>query len=233
MKKIMTLLICLISFFTFSRSVYATNYYDKVNIKATFAENVDMTEIEEIEVHLEDATEFSKDHLLERVNNYEVTLTDVPVGPYKFIYGVVIDDKIGYYSVSATVNINNETNTVDVLVIVETSNIKTNNNTNLTQEEVDRIKGSTTTTKKAESTDESVEIIIDDEEYENDSKDEESKTTVPANIEEAREKEKEEKKKQETRKRNNLIGIIMFSLIGITILCTIIYAGIKIMNANK
>lgn len=237
MKKVILTLATIISFIVFSNNVYATEYYDAVNVKTSFSESIDLESIEEIEIYLEDITEYSKDYTLESELNYELTIEDVPVGPVKFVYGVVIGDKIGYYSVSATVNTNND-NTVDVLIIIEESNIKTNTNSSLTTEEIERIKGTSSTNTQSSTIvnnedDDTGEIIIGDDEEDNSSQKQEETTTVPAAVLEEREKEEEEARKKKERKRNSLIGKIMFSLIGIVLICLIIYAAIKISNANK
>lgn len=235
MKRIFFITIFMIGFVLFTPNVLATSYYDGVHVKTSFEESIDLDEIEEIEIHLEDATEYSKDYILEKENNFELTIEDVPVGPYKFIYGVVIGDEIGYYSVSANVTIVSEANLVGVSVNVEKASEKTTSSKRLTQEEIDKIKGTTTNNSTKKVDDDTGEIIIgDDNNDENDqSNDSEEKTTIPAEVEEARKKEEEENRKKEERKRNSLIGKIMFSIIGIVLLGLICYAAIKISNANK
>lgn len=234
MKKIRNLLI-IFMFLVCPLNIHAQNYFDKVSVKTIFEDKVKLEEINEIEIHLEDATEYSKDYILEKSNNFELTIEDVPVGPYKFLYGVVIDDKIGYYSISATVNKDEINNSIEVLVTVETTNMKTDSN-GFTEEDINRIEGSTgTNNNKNENKlndSNSGEIIIGDEEESNSLENEEP-TTVPKEIEEARKKEEEEIKKKEKRKQNSLIGKIMFSIIGIVLAGLIIYAAIKISNANK
>lgn len=235
MKRIFFITIFMIGFVLFTPNVLATSYYDDVYVKTSFEESIDLNEIEEIEIHLEDATEYSKDYVLEKENNFELTIDDVPVGPYKFIYGVVIGDEIGYYSVSANVNIVSAANLVEVSVTVEKAGEKTTSSKRLTQEEIDKIKGTTTNNSTKKVDDDTGEIIIGDDNNDenNQSNDNEEKTTIPAEIEEARKKEEEENRKKEERKRNSLIGKIMFSIIGIVLLGLICYAAIKISNANK
>ncbi|MCX4249291.1 MAG: hypothetical protein OSJ65_05970 [Bacilli bacterium] len=236
MKKIFLTFTFVFAFFSFYGNVNAINTYNQVNVKTAFEENIDLEKIEEIEIHLEDATEYSKDYILEKSNNFELTISDAPYGPYQFVYGVVIGDKIGYYNVSAEVNILNDDNSLEVLVSV-TTNKNTTTNKTLTEESINRIVGSvtqTTTTKVTEN--DNAGIIIDDETDHDDSGlsvEEETTTTVSKDVEEARKKEKQEEKKIETRKRNSLIGKIMFSIIGVTLLIGIIYASVKILNANK
>ncbi len=236
MKKIFLTFTFVFTFFSFYGNVNAINTYNQVNVKTAFEENIDLEKIEEIEIHLEDATEYSKDYILEKSNNFELTISDAPYGPYQFVYGVVIGDKIGYYNVSAEVNTLNDDNSLEVLVSV-TTNKNTTTNKTLTEESINRIVGSvtqTTTTKVTEN--DNAGIIIDDETDHDDSGlsvEEETTTTVSKDVEEARKKEKQEEKKIETRKRNSLIGKIMFSIIGVTLLIGIIYASVKILNANK
>lgn len=232
-RKLIFVITLIFTFLCFQGYANATNYYNEVIVKTTFEDNIDLNAINEIEIHLEDATEFSKDYLLEKDKNFELAISDVPVGPYKFMYGVVIGDNIGYYSVLASVNIDENNSSVQVLVNVTESN-KKNNNTSLTQEEIDRITNGnsvSTTTKVVDSDDNSGLIIEDDNKEEK--KEEEETTTVPKDIEEARKKEQQEEKRKQNRAKNNLIGKIMFFTIGIALLIVIIYATIKISNANK
>ena len=230
-RKLIFIITFIFTFLCFQGFANATNYYNEVIVKTTFEDNIDLNAINEIEIHLEDATEFSKDYLLEKAKNFELAINDVPVGPYKFMYGVVIGDNIGYYSVLASVNIDENNSSVQVLVNVTQSN-KNNNNTSLTQEEIDRITSGnsvSTTTKVVDSGDNSG-LIIEDE---NKEEKEEETTTIPKDIEEARKKEQQEEKRKQNRAKNNLIGKIMFFTIGIALLIVIIYATIKISNANK
>lgn len=233
MKKILLIITAVISLLICTPSVFATNYFDSVNVKTSFAEDVDMESIERIEIHLEDATEYSKDYLLEKDNDFELSIDDVPVGPYKFVYGVVIGDEIGYYSVSATVNINNQTNTVDVLVIIDKGKTNSNKSVELTEKEVEKIKGTSSKVTQNNDDNENEIIIGDDDDNDEESEDEENSSKIPKAVEAARQKEQEEERKQKERKRNSLIGKIMFSIIGIVFVCLIIYAAIKISNANK
>ena len=230
-RKLIFIITFIFTFLCFQGFANATNYYNEVIVKTTFEDNIDLNAINEIEIHLEDATEFSKDYLLEKAKNFELAINDVPVGPYKFMYGVVVGDNIGYYSVLASVNIDENNSSVQVLVNVTESN-KNNNNTSLTQEEIDRITSGnsvSTTTKVVDSGDNSG-LIIEDE---NKEEKEEETTTIPKDIEEARKKEQQEEKRKQNRAKNNLIGKIMFFTIGIALLIVIIYATIKISNANK
>ena len=230
-RKLIFIITFIFTFLCFQGFANATNYYNEVIVKTTFEDNIDLNAINEIEIHLEDATEFSKDYLLEKAKNFELAINDVPVGPYKFMYGVVIGDNIGYYSVLASVNIDENNSSVQVLVNVTESN-KNNNNTSLTQEEIDRITSGnsvSTTTKVVDSGDNSG-LIIEDE---NKEEKEEETTTIPKDIEEERKKEQQEEKRKQNRAKNNLIGKIMFFTIGIALLIVIIYATIKISNANK
>ncbi len=230
-RKLIFIITFIFTFLCFQGFANATNYYNEVIVKTTFEDNIDLNAINEIQIHLEDATEFSKDYLLEKAKNFELAINDVPVGPYKFMYGVVIGDNIGYYSVLASVNIDENNSSVQVLVNVTESN-KNNNNTSLTQEEIDRITSGnsvSTTTKVVDSGDNSG-LIIEDE---NKEEKEEETTTIPKDIEEARKKEQQEEKRKQNRAKNNLIGKIMFFTIGIALLIVIIYATIKISNANK
>ena len=233
-RKLIFIITFIFTFLCFQGFANATNYYNEVIVKTTFEDNIDLNAINEIEIHLEDATEFSKDYLLEKAKNFELAINDVPVGPYKFMYGVVIGDNIGYYSVLASVNIDENNSSVQVLVNVTESN-KNNNNTSLTQEEIDRITSGnsvSTTTKVVDSGDNSGLMNCHSGGRYEEEKEEET-TTIPKDIEEARKKEQQEEKRKQNRAKNNLIGKIMFFTIGIALLIVIIYATIKISNANK
>lgn len=237
MKRILLIFMVFATFFLFDTKVNAINTYNQVKVKTSFEETIDLNNIEEIEIHLEDATEYSKDYILEKNNNFELTISDVPYGPYHFVYGVVIGDKIGYYNVSAEVNNTNDDSSLEVLVNVTTNKSTTTNKT-LTDESINRIVGTEvqTTVSTTKTENDTAGIIIDDETDHDNSGlivEEDETTTVSKDIEEARKKEAQEEKKLETRKRNSLIGKIMFSIIGITLLIGIIYASVKIHNANK
>lgn len=230
MRKRISLLITLfLSTFVCVPSVFAVNYYENVRVRTEFSEEIVLTNIDSIEIYLEDATEYSKDYLLEKDKNFELTIENVPVGPYNLRYGVVNNDEIGYYRVSATVNVDEATNSLDVLINVSLqNNIKTD--TTLTQEDIDRISGTTEPTTKDQS---SGIIVEDDEDDETDNEANEDTNVTSKDIEQAREKEKQEEKKRKNRKRNSIIGKVMFSIIGLVFLSIIIYAAIKISRANK
>lgn len=238
MKRIFLIFMVFATFFLFDTKVNAINTYNQVKVKTSFEESINLNNIEEIEIHLEDATEYSKDYILEKNNNFELTISDVPYGPYHFVYGVVIGDKIGYYNVSAEVNNTDGDSSLEVLVNVTTNKSTTTNKT-LTDESINRIVGTEvqTTVSTTKTENDNAGIIIDDETDHDNSglivEEDETTTTVSKDIEEARKKEAQEEKKLATRKRNSLIGKIMFSIIGITLLIGIIYASVKIHNANK
>lgn len=232
MKKIICFVsVLLFSIFTCLPNAYAVNYYDKVVVKTIFSEDIDLTNIESVEVFLEDSTEYSRNYLLEKDKNFELTIENVPVGPYNFRYGVVNNDEIGYYRVSATVNIDEGANMVEVLVNVLEQNNKQSTQA-LTQEEIDRISGSTTTSTTTKASSSGI-IIEDDEEETKKNESKEESTTIPKDVEEARNQAKREEEKRKNRKKNSLIGKILFSLIGIVFICALSYAAIKISKANK
>lgn len=232
MKKICAFMI--LAFFSMLICIpktYAITYYEDVNIRAAFDESIDINNIEWVEVFIEDSTEYSKSYILNKYNNFTLNVDDVPIGQFIFQYGVVNDDEIGYYRVSADININNETKTVDVNVIVTLQNNQVYERIPLTENDVNNVVGSNT--NKDETTNdnrEDDEIIIGGYESEKNDSDEEE---IPDEIKEAREKEKREREKEEKRKKSNMIGRIMFSIIGIILAIGIIFVTIKISRANK
>lgn len=241
MKKILfAITIFIFSLFIYLPSTYAINYYESVTIKTVFEEDINTDEIEWINVVLSDSTEYSKEYLLEKDKNFELNVENVPVGPYKFSYGVVNDDEIGYYRVSGEISIDENLKNVEVTIIVSLQNNKKYNDIEINEETKNELVGnstsnSKTTTKKANTSDveledddeddEDADIIIGEEE-EKEEKSEEQKTSE-------KDEEEIEKEKEEKRKRNNLIGKILFSIIGITLLVIGIFVAIKISRANK
>ncbi|MCH5167612.1 MAG: hypothetical protein J1F35_06980 [Erysipelotrichales bacterium] len=237
MKKLLLSFLVLIIFsFIFIPNTYAINYYSSVNIKTAFSEDVDIERIEWIEVHLEDSTEYSKEYYLEKDKNFTLSLENVPVGPYNFRYGVVNDDQIGYYKVSSDIVINEETNIVDVTILVTLQNNETHTKVTLNNDEVSNIVGNNTTNNNNNSAvneDEENEVIIGDDEEENSEQTANDEEKLTDYIVQEREKEQLEIEKAKKRKRNSLIGKILFSIIGLVLLIGGLFVAYKISVANK
>ena len=232
MKKIF--IITILSFFSMLLYIPNTNavaFYTNVTINTAFDESIDLNNIEWIEVFIEDSTEYSRSYVLEKDNNFTLNVKDVPIGPFIFQYGVVNDDEIGYYRVSADININKETETVVVTVIVTLQNNQVYDRIPLTEDDVNNIIGS-------DEEEDNITIDEDDEEDEDivigsDKSEENEDEDILDEIKEEREKEKLEKEKEENRKKSNLIARIMFSIIGIVIIIGVLFVTIKISRANK
>lgn len=231
MKKIvLAIMFCLISFMAFPKDGLAINYYDSVNISTNFEENIDLEKIDSIEVFFEDATSIEHGYVLEKENDFKLTLTEIPTGEFAFRYGVVGDDGAGYYKVLAETNIDTASNTVTALVTVALQNNKIQNTEKINAEEMDNIMGDPDDTQTM--TDEEDDtIIVEDDEDTTEKVDEESTTKIREDDKE--DEETREVEKEKNRKKNRLISLIMFSLIGITVLVLLLYAFIKISLANK
>lgn len=231
-KAFIFMILAFFSVLIYIPNAYAITYYEDVTIRTAFDESININNIEWIEVFIEDSTEYSKSYILNKYNNFTLNVDDLPIGQLIFQYGVVNDDEIGYYRVSADINIYNETKKADVYVIVTLQNNQVYERIPLTEEDVNNIIGSNTNEDETlkDNNNKNDEIIIGKNESEkNDSEEEE----IPDEIKEAREKEKLEQKKEENRKKSNMIGRIMFSIIGIILAMGIIFVAIKISRANK
>ena len=205
MKKILlSFLVLMIVSFIFIPKTYALNYYNSVNIKTAFSEDINLESINWIEVHLEDSTEYSKEYFLEKDKNFTLNLENVPVGPYNFRYGVVNDDQIGYYKVSADIVINEEANIVDVTILVTLQNNQTYENSSLNN---DNTSNTTTNDSSPVVDDEDSEVIIgeEDEKDKNEEKDKsqtnEDDEVLSDYIKQEREKEEQAIKKILNRKK--------------------------------
>lgn len=205
---------------------YAINYYDSVKFKAAFSEEINLEEIKEIEIAYVDQTNYTKYLILTKESNFESILKEVPNGTINVEYGIVNNDTIGYYNISADVY-DNYDNTIDVIVNVKLQN-------NVKNEEIkDDVKkdiipsgnssnsSSTTTSNSTGST--------------TVSSNNNAKTTTKSSVrvEDEEEIRKQEEKKIANRRKSNLAGTILFSIIGLTVLIAGIYAAIKISQANK
>lgn len=227
MKKI-GLLICLfLSAIAFIPNSYAINYYSSVKFKASFAEEINLDSIDQIEIAYVDQTNYTKYLILTKENNFESTLENVPVGEINVEYGIVNNDTIGYYNVSADIY-DNYDNTIDVIVNINLQNNQKN------EELAEEIKNELSTSNNSgsfkETTTNSSENDPIDVSEGNTTK---TTTTIRNELEEQEEIRKQEEKKAANRKKSNIVGIIMFSIIGITLFVAIVYATIKISKANK
>ena len=118
-----------VSIVAFIPKSYAINYYSSVNFNTAFAEEINLEGIEKIEIAYADQTNYTKYLILTKENNFESTLLDVPVGEINVEYGIVNNDTIGYYSVSADVY-DNYDNTIDVVVNITLQNNSRNEELN-------------------------------------------------------------------------------------------------------
>lgn len=236
MKKIvLAIMFCLISFMAFPKDGLAITEYDAVNISTNFEENINLEKIDSIIVYFEDATSLEHDYVLEKENDFKLTLTEIPVGEFAFRYGVVRNDKTGddvagYYKVLAETNIDTASNTVTALVTVALQNNKIQNTEKINAEEMDNIMGDPDDTQTIKDEEDDT-IIVEDDEDTTEKVDEESTTKIREDDKE--DEEAREVEKEKNRKKNRLISLIMFSLIGITVLVLLLYAFIKISLANK
>lgn len=240
MKKIFLLII---SVFVFVQPVYAARYYQNVAIKASFSEEVNLSDIKTIEVVFEDASEYSKSYILKKENNFELNLENIPVGPFILRYSIVNDDVIGYYSAQAEVTENELQNSLDVMVTIALQNNKKNTtDDNKISNLIDQINKKTPSnslnngaTNTTTSSNNSSGIIIDDEDISDDDNetdhDPNYKPTNPITNSGSDEKRQEERAKN--RQKSNLIGTIMFSIIGVFLLFGVIITSIKFIKANK
>ncbi len=240
MKKIFLLII---SVFVFIQPVYAARYYQNVAIKASFSEEVNLSDIKTIEVVFEDASEYSKSYILKKENNFELNLENIPVGPFILRYSIVNDDVIGYYSAQAEVTENELQNSLDVMVTIALQNNKKNTtDDNKISNLIDQINKKTPSnslnngaTNTTTSSNNSSGIIIDDE----DSSDDDNETDHDPNykptnpIANSGSDEKRQEERAKNRQKSNLIGTIMFSIIGVFLLFGVIITSIKFIKANK
>lgn len=239
MKKI---LIIIISIILFVPSANAVNYYQSVNIKTSFAEEINISDIKTIEAVFEDASEYSKSYILTRDENFTLNLENIPIGPFSLRYSIVNDDVIGYYNVQAIVNEISDTNSLDVLLKVEIqNNQKKDNLSNIVSNLIEEINNpsnktnssSTNQPNKTTTAANNSGIIIDDDENHDTTRKTTTTSLTYDEIEEARQQEQKEKERLENRKRNNLVGIILFSVVGGFLLIALLAAIIKISKANK
>lgn len=214
----------------FIPNIYAISYYDSVTIKTSFSEEIDLDKIEKIEIAYADQTNYTKYITLLKENNFESELESIPTGDIKVEYGIVNDDTIGYYNVSADVY-DNFDNTIEIIVNVSLQNNQRN------EELVDDVKKDLMESNNVNSfnnnTNNTNNSNDNDDVDISENNTNKTTTTSKKDLEKQEEIRKQEEKKAANRKKSNIIGIIMFSIIGITIFVAIIYATIKISKANK
>lgn len=227
MKKIVLIICLLFSAFAFIPNSYAINYYSSVSFKTSFAEEINLDTIEKIEIAYVDQTNYTKYLMLTKENNFESILENVPIGEINVEYGIVNDDTIGYYNVSADVY-DNYDNTIDVVINI---NLQNNQKNEELSEEVKKelstsINTGNNTNKDPSNSNENEDIDVSGSTTK-------TTTTIRNEQKEQEEIRKKEEKKAANRKKSNIVGIIMFSIIGITLFVAIVYASIKISKANK
>lgn len=226
MKKILLLIMAIMLMIT--PRVNALTFYESVTVNTSFSEEIDINSIEKIYVTLEDATQEAKVYTLKQEDGFSTVLTNIAAGTLRFDYGVVDNDKIGKYKITGNVNISSDYKTATVNLLVE-NQINNSHDNELSDEVLDIIydnkKTTTTTTKKVEVNNDT-EIVIGGNN--------ESTTTTSTQIIDSENNDKiEEEKKVQNRKKNDLIGIVIFSILGIIILIGLLFVIVKISKANK
>ncbi len=220
MKKIFLLIIIWLSGIIFIPNTLAINYYDNVEVTTVFDESIEIDDIKQIEIAYVDATGYTKYFILKKENNFEYTLENVPVGDDISVeYGVVDNDYIGYYNISSELNV--EDNTANLVILVTITNNE--KNSNIPEEIKEMLESSSNYNDVSDENDLDDNIEITTTQVKTTSKEEEKE----------KEKEQEEKEQEEHNKKSNMIGIILFSTIGLVLLIAILYATIKIIKANK
>lgn len=223
MKKISLFIIALLSFIVYIPNTLAINYYDSVNVTTIFEEDIDIDNIKQIEIAYADETGYTKYFMLQKENNFEHFLESVPVGNITIEYGVVDNDTIGYYNLTSELNV--EGNIANMVIYVSLQN-----NEKTVNEIPSEIKEILTPNSNYSAYNNSTSNIEDNPDIEISTTIKTTKSIKEEN--EIKEQEKEENKKKHDRK-SNIIGIIMYSTLGIVILIAGLYATIKIIKANK
>lgn len=225
MKKVSMLICLFLLTIVFIPNCYAINYYTSVSVKTAFSEEINLEEINTIEIAYADQTNYTKYITLTKDNNFGTQLENIPVGPINVEYGIVNDDTIGYYNVSADVY-DNYDNTMEIIVNVSLqNNTKNENVVNDLQDKIVPSTNASNVNKNDHSSHKEETDISEDKTT--------TSTTNKVIIDEEEELKKQEAKKAANRKKSNIIGIVMFSIIGIVFGVFIIYAAIKISKANK
>lgn len=253
MKKILSILIILISIVGIN-SVYGLSYYDSVNITAVFSEEVDPFLIDTITVSLGLPTEEEKIVELKQTENFSIDVSEIPKGNVEFLYGIVDDDRLSEYTVSGNIIKNPNNSTLDLKIVVSKTPYGEPSSKDLTEDQYNIIRGGKIKADKDygkilvrnedgtfsyKSKEELSTGEIESEEDGDDGLDidlsEENSTTTTKKIQETKTPEeiKKEKEQEKINKKNNMITRILFIIIGVVILCVLLFVSVKIMNANK
>lgn len=253
MKKILSILIILISIVGIN-SVYGLSYYDSVNITAVFSEEVDPFLIDTITVSLGLPTEEEKIVELKQTENFSIDVPEIPKGNVEFLYGIVDDDRLSEYTVSGNIIKNPNNSTLDLKIVVSKTPYGEPSSKDLTEDQYNIIRGGKIKADKDygkilvrnedgtfsyKSKEELSTGEIESEEDGDDGLDidlsEENSTTTTKKIQETKTPEeiKKEKEQEKINKKNNMITRILFIIIGVVILCVLLFVSVKIMNANK
>lgn len=209
MKKILFVLFVLL----IPTGVKATEYYDKVTIKAELSENILASDVPSVLVVFDDAVR-TFDFYLYANRNYEANLTDVVLGNIDFSMAMVGGDNIGKYNVKQTIDKVSERE-LNIKLIVELSAKNNSSNVEIPKEIIDKINNvnqSSNTTTSNEGTGNNT-----------------NKTTTTVAVDSETQKEKEE----EAAETRNSVYKYIFIILGVCVFVLAMVAFIKISQANK
>lgn len=229
MKKILIFIIFVFSLFM-TNDVFAVEYYEKVSILTSFEEKIDLNKIESIYLTIEYQSGRELDLVLNKNDNYSIDLNDVIKEPIKISMAIVKGDNVARFDISSNVEYTTETQVVVNLMVRERE--ITTNKIDIDQDLLDKIYNQETTTTSTNINDNEPDRTTTTSRIITNSKGEIITTKSSQEIKKE-EKELEEKQKEIETKAKNSIYIIVFSAIGIIVVCVIIYAAIKISRANK
>lgn len=223
MKKIFVFVI--VFMLAFTPKVSALTYFENVTVNTSFAEEIDVNAINSIEICLEDSTQEEKMYTLKQEENFSLSLTNIIAGNLKFDYGLIENDRTGIYKVTGNVNISADYKTAVVNVLVENQNYP-KQDVIIPDAALDIIYEKKTTTPVVSTT-----TAIDSGSTE--SEDITKRTTTTSNKDDEEIEKEKEKQRKENRKKNDIIGIVLLSILGIIVLIGLLIAIVKISKANK
>ncbi len=226
MKKF---LIAIIAFVIGISSVHATEYYQNVYLRTSFAPDVTMSEVNSLVVLFDDATDRTFDLSLEKNANYQLIINNVATGDIDFSLAMVAGDYKSKYIVEPTItpNENNELY-IDLLVKVREVNteqvIVDENLWNYIEDPENNPYPYNTITESTTKnpTNSEGEVIIPNEVT--------TSRTIENNEVRTTSSLQEQKKRIQ---RKNKIYVVLLGIIGIILTIVIIYVTIKFMRANK
>lgn len=249
MKKVLIILIALITI-TSINSVYALSYYDSVNITAVFSEEVDPYSIDTITVSLGLPTEEEKVVELKLSDSFSKDIIEIPKGNIEFLYGIVDDDRLSEYTVTGNVIKTPNNSDLEIKIVVSKTQNNEVSSKDLTEDQYNIIQGG-----KIKSDKDYGKILVknedgtysykskdnqstDDEQNDNGldidlSEDNTTITTKKIEVNKTSEEIKQEREEKRIKEKNSIIAKILFTIIGVVLLCAVVFASVKIMNANK